>query len=74
MKVTIAKLERRKDLDFVSDEADVVGLFEMMPKKARDKEVRFDSLFVKVKNGEVIEAWGIEGTVPRRDKMAERLV
>jgi hypothetical protein len=66
----IADLENRKDLDYVNVDYEVDAIKEYLGESAKD----YDAFFVKVKDGDYAEVWGVEGNVPYLDNSAHRLV
>ena len=58
---TVADLNKRDDLQFVSDSQDVNSIKEYL---GIDDLDYINSLFVRVENGDYAEVYGIEGIVP----------
>jgi hypothetical protein len=56
-------------LNFLSDSQDVQPIQTAYP-LASD----YDAFFIAVNDGEVVELWGIVGTVPYLSKLAKRIV
>ena len=67
---SVASLNNRHDLQFVSDSQDTSAIRESLGEVATD----YDSFFVRVADGDYAEVWGMCGIVPRLSKMAAKLV
>jgi hypothetical protein len=59
--LTVRDLEKRKDLQFIDVDYEVDAIKEYFPKDDIDD---FSAFFVKTKDGDYVEVWGIETTVP----------
>ena len=69
---SVATLNSRNDLQFVSDSQDTASIrLDFGPKW---DGFDYDSYFVRVEDGEYKELWGMSGIVPRLSKMVTRLV
>lgn len=66
----VASLENDQDLIFVSNSQDTQAIREHVGDKANG----YDAFFVKVKNADYSEVWGICGIIPVKSKLASRLV
>ena len=58
------------DLLFVSTDIEVEGIKKLLGNEAKD----YDSFFVRIENGEIVEAYGMYGIVPHLDKLVFRVV
>lgn len=56
------------DLLFVSTDIEVEGIKKLLGNEAKD------SFFVRIENGEIVEAYGMYGIVPHLDKLVFRVV
>ena len=61
---TVESLEKRNDLQFISNDEDVEGDKYHLGKKAEG----YDSFFVKVEDGDYKEVYGMEGSIPELNK------
>src|ERR1700728_3365687 len=69
---TVAALNSRQDLQFISDSQDCASIrFDFGPDWVG---FEYDSYFVLVDEGEYVEVWGMVGTVPYLSKLVTRLV
>jgi hypothetical protein len=58
------------DLMLVDRDYDVQAIKDSLGKRADD----FSAFFVKVKNGEYIEVWGIENNIPYNTEIAYKIL
>jgi len=65
----VSDLQDRQDLAFLSDSQDREWIVETLGEDAEE----FDSFFIKVSEGEVVEAYGMSGIVPWLWKEVTRL-
>lgn len=69
---TVAALDGRSDLQFISDSQDVAAIrYDFGPAW---EGFEYDSYFVRVQDGEYKDVWGMCGIVPYRSKLVTRLV
>jgi hypothetical protein len=69
---TVASLNNRSDLTFVSDSQDCASIrFDFGPAWIG---FEYDSYFVRAEDGEYKEIWGMSGIVPYNTKLVTRLV
>lgn len=69
---TVASLNNRSDLQFVSDSQDVDAIRDSFGPRWAGRE--YDSYFVGTQDGEYVEIWGMSGIVPYLSKLVLRLV
>lgn len=68
---TVANLNTRHDLTFISDSQDVEALKEHLGKNSIAQD--YDSFFVKVENGDYTEIYGMAGIVPYLSKLVRKI-
>jgi len=66
---SVAALNNRTDLQFISDSQDVESVHDTV-KNSQD----YNAFFVKIENGEYTEVWGMVGIIPYLSKMVSKLV
>jgi hypothetical protein len=59
-----------EDFVFVSTDFEVEELKNQLGKEAKE----YDAFFIKVKNGEIVEAYGMHGIVPHNDKLVWKII
>lgn len=67
---SVASLNNRHDLQFVSDSQDTESIRNHIGESAAG----YDSFFVLVENGDYSEVWGMCGIVPRLSNLVSKLV
>lgn len=65
---SVAALNNRTDLNFVSDSQDVEAIHDYIPKSKP-----YDAFFIKQRDGDYVEVWGMVGSVPYLSKMVTKL-
>jgi hypothetical protein len=65
----VSELDKKSDLQFVNADYEVSEIKKYAGKSADD----YDSFFVKIKDGDYSEIWGITGIVPTLTKTAYRV-
>ena len=68
--LTVADINTRTDLLFLSDSQDVQAIRDYFP----GFDECYDSFFVKVENGEYTEIYGMEGIIPNLNKRIYKLI
>jgi len=59
-----------EDFLFVSIDLEVEELKKHLGKEAEE----YDSFFIKVENGEIVEAYGMHGIIPHDDKIVWKII
>jgi len=67
---SVTSLNNRHDLQFISDSQDTAAVKQHLGSVAGE----YDSFFVKITDGDYVEAWGMCGIIPRLSKLVSKLV
>ena len=59
-----------KDFAFVVVDVEVESIKALLGSKAKE----FDSFFIRTENGEIIEAYGMHGTIPHDDRPVYKIL